>query len=223
MGTIKDGYETHVRPGIKKLALLLNKVVRQLNVFERAGTSLQHAGKPASIIEKLKLKDGTTRSINNAGLIILHPFLATLMTELSLVKSGNWINLEAQHAAVYVTACLVNGEAEYTEHELVFNKLICGMAVGDSLPALVELPPRTVQCCEDVLTKVIAHWSILENISINGLRESFLQRNGSLSIVGNDLLLKVERKSSDVLLDQIPWGISFCRLPWMKGAIYTEW
>ena len=74
-----------------------------------------------------------------------------------------------------------------------------------------------------MLGSVIEHWVILKNTSIEGLRESFLQRNGKLTFANNEWLLQVEQKPYDMLLQSLPWNIGFIKLAWMNQILITEW
>jgi hypothetical protein len=64
---------------------------------------------------------------------------------------------------------------------------------------------------------------MLKNTSVNGLRETFLKRDGILSRQENNWRLQVEQKTLDVLLDSIPWGFSTISLPWNGYLIFVEW
>ncbi|MEI3154023.1 MAG: contractile injection system tape measure protein [Odoribacter sp.] len=57
-------------------------------------------------------------------------------------------------------------------------------------------------------------WPKMKNTSLEGLRHSFLQREGMLEQEG-EWKLTVHPKGLDVLLDSLPWGFSMVRLPWM--------
>ena len=76
---------------------------------------------------------------------------------------------------------------------------------------------------ETVLQAAISHWQALKNTSINGLRSSFLLRQGLVREVENGWRLRVERKPFDILLDQLPWGIGIIKLPWMEEILWVEW
>ena len=75
----------------------------------------------------------------------------------------------------------------------------------------------------DLLSAIIKQWSVLGNTSIKALQETFLQREGKLSRTKNGWELIVEKKSFDILLDQLPWSISVIKNQHMTDAIYTEW
>ena len=66
------------------------------------------------------------------------------------------------------------------------------------------------------------HWGALKSTSIDGLRNSFLMRNGKLS-KEEIWQLTVENKAWDVLLAQLPWGISMVKTPWMEELLYVHW
>jgi hypothetical protein len=38
-----------------------------------------------------------------------------------------------------------------------------------------------------------------------------------------DWVLQVEANTADILLDQLPWGISMIKLPWMGMMLWVEW
>ena len=105
----------------------------------------------------------------------------------------------------------------------------CGVVDGDLDRALYD---RTMGCQlrasreirkDEVLLSVIEHWNILQNTSVEGLRQSFLQRNGKLSYNGSEWLLQVEQQPYDMLLQHLPWNISMIKLPWMEQMLKTEW
>ena len=70
---------------------------------------------------------------------------------------------------------------------------------------------------------MIANWTIVQNTSIAGLRETFLQREGKLVRGSQGWTLTVERKTVDVLVDQIPWGIALLYHRWMPEALHVQW
>ncbi len=76
---------------------------------------------------------------------------------------------------------------------------------------------------EALLQSVIRYWPPLKNTSVDGLRHSFLQREGKLEQKQNGWLLTVEQKTIDILLDKLPWGFSTVTLPWMKEMISVDW
>ena len=75
----------------------------------------------------------------------------------------------------------------------------------------------------DLLLSVIEYWSILKDTTPDGLRESFLKRDGKLVFKNKEWLLQVEQKGYDMLLQHLPWNINMILLPWMKHLLKCEW
>jgi hypothetical protein len=154
---------------------------------------------------------------------LLHPFLPQLFKTLGLWVDQHWNDSASQHIAVQVLEYLVLGQEDFPEFNLPLNKIVCGMEVSEVLQPVAELPADAKAECELLLEEVIRHWSVLKNTSVAGLRETFLQRNGKISLVDNGWLLNVETKAVDVLLDRLPWGIGVIKLPWKVDSFFVEW
>ena len=161
--------------------------------------------------------------ISNAGLVLVHPFLQSLFEQLELTKENTWIDRPSQLQAVMVSEFIVTGSNEFEEFNLMLNKILCGIDLEENVITEIVINDQIREECEVLLNEVITHWSVLRNTSIEGLRETFLQRSGKLSKVDNGWLLQVEQKSVDVLLNNLPWGIGTVKLPWMSEMLYVEW
>ncbi|MBL7740228.1 MAG: hypothetical protein JNK14_13510 [Chitinophagaceae bacterium] len=161
--------------------------------------------------------------INNAGLIILHPFLPQLFEQLLLTVDNTWVNEEARHKAVLVTSFLVTGVEDTAEFDLPLNKILCGMAPDEPVNTGITIDKETSAVCDELLAETIRHWKVLKNTGIGGLRETFLQRSGKLLRADNDWFLQAERKAVDILLSHLPWGIGVVKMPWMQEMLFTEW
>ena len=159
--------------------------------------------------------------IGLAGLVLLHPFLPQFFRALGIADDETLLQPDK---ALYLLYFLATGEIDVPEYELVLPKILCNI----SLDAVVE-SDRTLVVDEQeearaLLTAVIRHWEILQNTGIEGLRETFLKRSGKLSQRSDgEWLLQVESKSYDILLEQLPWGISMIKLPWMLQMLRVEW
>ena len=160
---------------------------------------------------------------HNAGIIILTPFLSTLFERCELMEHGKFHDLESKYRAVNLLEYAATGNTGKEEHELVINKILCGMAISDPLDRNIELSNNQKETVDGLLTSVLKQWTVLSNTSIDGLRETFLQRAGKLEENDDQYHLKVEQKSFDMLLDQIPWNINQINLSWMKKSLKTEW
>ena len=74
-----------------------------------------------------------------------------------------------------------------------------------------------------MLEAIITYWKALGNVSVEGLRETFLRRNAILVKNADDYRLRVEKRAFDILLEQIPWSINIVKLPWNTNYFRVEW
>lgn len=161
--------------------------------------------------------------IQTSGIVLLGPYLTRFFTHLRLLKVDEWKDADSQFRAIQLLRYLGTGELKTQEHHLVFEKLICGLDIIIPVPGDIELTPQEISESADLLKSVISNWKALKNTSIEGLRETFLKRDGILIKKDNDWLLKIERKTVDILLESLPWNYSTLKLPWRYNLIFTEW
>ena len=76
---------------------------------------------------------------------------------------------------------------------------------------------------EQLLQSMIQHCKILGSTSIAGLRQTFLLRQGWLSLEENHWQLKVQPGTFDMLLDQLPWTIALIKHGWMDKPLHVNW
>jgi len=163
--------------------------------------------------------------VQQVGLILLHPYITRLFEHCGIKKAGS-AGLEpiALGRAAALLHFMASGRGEPYEYELGLIKILLGLDPDRQLPVCSGLlTPDDREEAEALLSAVISHWSILKDTSIQGLRSTFIERQGLLRRDDNGWRLNVERKPYDILLDQIPWSIGVARLPWMPQAIFTEW
>jgi hypothetical protein len=161
--------------------------------------------------------------VHHSGVILLAPFLKQFFTACQLLNGREWKHKEAQYQAIHLLKYLSAGSKKTPEYSLLLEKLLCGIAIEEPIPLDVGLQEYQLQEAQALLTSVIEHWKVLKNTSIDGLRETFLKRDGLITVKDNGWLLQVERKTLDVLLDSIPWGYSSIVLPWNSYLIHVEW
>jgi hypothetical protein len=161
--------------------------------------------------------------INNAGLVLLNPFLSTYFVRLGMMHEGKFIDADKQLRAVHLLQYLVNGEQQSAEHELVLNKVLCNVPAEDAVPLGIIMTDMEKAISEELLKVVINRWDKLKNTSIEGLQESFLQRSGALVFKDDAWHLRVEQRGYDVLLQTLPWTIGMIKTPWMDNFLYVEW
>lgn len=195
---------------------------KKINLKSDPESQFENTGiKKSNIQDVQEIEEGIF--IENAGLVLLHPFLAGLFSNLQLTENGKFVTDSDQSVATRILQFLVYGENEVAENFYPLNKILCGMEISQVLGEEIEIGQETKIEGEELLQAVIGHWSVLKNTSLEGLRETFLQRNGKISRVEKGWKLQVERKTVDVLLAKLPWGIGIIKLPWMTEMMYVEW
>jgi hypothetical protein len=161
--------------------------------------------------------------VGNAGLVLAAPYMPQLFKMLDLMEEAKFKDERAAERAIHLLQFAVNESCDSPEFLLALNKILCGVASG--IPIVREIAPlaREKEAIEGMLTAMIRNWTIIGNTSVQGLRESFLQRSGRLKLKDDGWHLRVEPKGIDVLLDRLPWGFSIIKHPWMTQPIYVEW
>tara|TARA_R110001599_G_scaffold253766_1_gene454092 strand:- start:22409 stop:28252 length:5844 start_codon:yes stop_codon:yes gene_type:complete len=166
--------------------------------------------------------------IANAGLVLVNPFLPTFLERLDLLRidGEGKPRIEPGHAAsraVHLLQYLVTGQTATPEPLLFLNKIICGLPTGTPVASAIEPDPGDIEICDGLLAGILENWSALHGTSIDGLRETFLQREGRLDYLDQKWTLVVQRKTLDILKDQVPWNTSVIYHPWMHDAIHVTW
>jgi Contractile injection system tape measure protein len=161
--------------------------------------------------------------IPNAGLCLLGPWIHSFFKEIGLVSGNAFSDELGQQHAVYLLHYLVTNETESTEDLLVLPKLLCGWPLQMPVINAYQISEKEKSECEDLLRSLIQNWSVLKNTSTDGLKGSFLQREGKLTETEDQFIIQPEQQSIDMLLEYVPWAFRHIRLPWMKKAIQADW
>lgn len=161
--------------------------------------------------------------VKNAGLVLLHPFFQFLFRNTGLSKGIHFTDKYTQQQAIYLLHYIATGEEKAEEHILVIPKLICGWPVTAPVLKDVALTGSLLMEADDLIRAAIAQWTILKSTSAEGLRESFLQREGKLFTKSDKLYIQLEKNSIDILLDHLPWNMSIIKFPWFKDILWVEW
>jgi hypothetical protein len=173
---------------------------------------------PGASSPRLDLEEGVF--VTCAGIVLLNPFLATLLERLGIAAEGTLLRPDR---ALGILHFLATGERRAPEHAIVLAKLLCGLPLEEPCGAPFDLADDEAAEANALLEAVISHWNALGGASPDALRGTFLTRPGKLSRRGEDDLLQVEPHSFDLLLDRLPWGIGVIRLPWMRRMLWVEW
>ncbi|HET6993072.1 MAG TPA: contractile injection system tape measure protein, partial [Bacteroidia bacterium] len=173
--------------------------------------------------------------IDNAGLVILSPYIPGFFRNVGFVNGKEFVDEASKWRAVHMLQWLVDGgekkqkenkdeETEITEHDLVLNKIFCGIDIAEPVPVSIELSEKEKEEGINLLKAVIQNWEIIKRSSVHSLRTTFLQKQGKIKRVDQNWDLFIQRDSGvDMLIDKLPWGISMIKLPWNKEVLYVEW
>lgn len=159
--------------------------------------------------------------VDNAGSVLLHPFLPLYFEGLEVAVGDELID---PNRAMCLLHHLATGEVTAPEHRLALAKVLCAVALDEPVEAEVGLTDVEQEESVALLEAAIRHWGALGGSSPDALRTEFLMRAGTLSVdADGDWLLRVAAETADILLDQLPWSISLVKLPWMARPLRVEW
>lgn len=159
--------------------------------------------------------------VENAGLVLLHPFLPQFFSTLGLADEHTLLQPDR---ALSLLHFLATGQTVAPEYELVLPKILCNVDLGAPAQSQEELTVAEQEEAGALLDAVIRHWQALRNTSPDGLRSAFLLRSGTISMRDDgDWFLQIESRTHDILLDQLPWGLSMVKLPWMAQLLRVSW
>ncbi|MEO0040935.1 MAG: hypothetical protein RL329_383 [Bacteroidota bacterium] len=163
--------------------------------------------------------------IENAGLILLHPFLFASAEELNCLENDLFRSKTAQFRAIHLFQYLCTGVINTPEYALMLNKLLCGMPLHQPIERELPLSTDAMTMMDGLLESVIESQPVFGKMNLRQFRERFLQRRGKLtrSPSGNDWLLYVEKKATDRLETYFKWDYGVIKLPWMTETLYVIW
>ena len=166
--------------------------------------------------------------VRNAGLVLFNPFLPRFFEQLGVLAVGpdgrtRVAGFDAASRAVHLLQYLVDERCDRPEPDLPLNKLLCGLAPSTPIAASIDPTEQERDLCDSLIQAVLANWTIIKQTSPAGLRETFLQREGRVAKAESGWTLQVQRKTVDVLVDQIPWAIGVVYHRWMADPLHVTW
>ena len=216
----------------KKVLLLIEEVLEVNNNSEK---EIEVANLQTSLEKRIAEEKGEENAdyaeaidqeavfIDNSGLVLLASFLPTAFKKLNWVENGVIVGVKSKYKMLLWMDYLIWGERKSYEYNLSFNKILAGMSLHEVANVSLKLTDEEKTTADDLLKAVIQHWSILKNTSVEGLRLSFLQRNGKMNNEDGGWQLHVASRTYDILIDSLSWGFSIIKFPWMDKPLYTQW
>ena len=170
-----------------------------------------------------RAQDITQLHIDDAGLVILWPFLRPLFTHLGLLEGVGFRDPGTQLRAAALLRLVAGGDLEIAEFQLPLAKILCGLDPDALFELDAPLCEEESSECTRMLEAVILRAPILKKMSVAGLRGTFLLRPGILSVRDGSWLLRVEHRPFDLVLERFPWTFEWIKLPWMQTPLQVEW
>jgi hypothetical protein len=161
--------------------------------------------------------------VPNAGLVLLWQYMHPYFSALGLLAGRAFAGPPQQQRAACLLQLLACGSMRAPEHDLLLNKLLCGVEAGTPLACDTALTEQERTLADQLLYSITQHWRPLNNTSLDVLRATFLMREGSLVRQEEHWTLAVAAGPYDMLLQSLPWQVSTIRLPWMSAALQVQW
>lgn len=160
--------------------------------------------------------------VQNAGLLLIHPFLKSLFENCGLLNKDNTIN--NPEIAAHLLHYIATGQEQDYENTMAFEKFLCNIPIAQPIERNIILSEKMKKEAATMLQAVLSNWDVMKKSSAELLQNEFLQRPGKLNINGDESpVILIERKTQDVLLDKLSWNLSIVKLAWKKRIIYVNW
>ncbi len=198
------------------------KEKRQLQK-ERDGNTSEKTTDAKKLQKGKALAMGEQVYVRNAGLILLHPFIATLFARAELTKDGAFTGEAAQAKAVQLLQYAATGAEQEPEYELVLNKLLAGLKPEEVLVHTADLKAEDKELINGMIHAILMQWDKMKNTSLEGFRNSFLMREGYVFQTEESWVLRVEQRGYDIILQTLPWSFGMIKFSWMNKPLIVEW
>ena len=179
------------------------------------------------LLESEVIKEKQIWKIENAGLVLLSPYLPRLFQYAGYLNSEgkDFLNDESRIRAIFLLQYIVYGEErEYNEAVLFLNRLLVGLKFTCPIPLSCKLTENEIKLSESVLGDIKYQWTKMSHTSNEGFRVSFLQRTANLKCENERTWqMNVDKRAYDVLLETIPWSFRMIKYHWIERLIVVEW
>lgn len=170
--------ESLIKGHDRALEELIKEVRGENKIVDHTDKAIRKVGVGDGMVQKelkleyKKMESGDPVYISNAGLVLVHPYLTRFFKMLNLTEGRVFKDEYSSHKAAHILQYLVNKNTSAEEHELVLNKLMCGIDLTTPLLRDIEITPEEIDICEGLLEGVIQNWTILKKTSNDNFRSS---------------------------------------------------
>jgi len=160
--------------------------------------------------------------VQNAGLILIHPFIKIFFEHCQLLHPKTQQLIDPELCA-HLLHYIATGKTNAPEYEMTFEKFLCNIPMNKTINKHIKLSSKHKTQAKNVIESVQYNWAPMKKSSVALLQNEFFQRSGKLIITDHDYTLTVERKTQDILLEKLDWGIGLVKLPWQEKFIFVNW
>lgn len=187
---------------------------------EKSSTEIIHQENFVANNEDLIQNDG--QYVQNAGLILIHPFIKTFFEHCDLIDPKTQQLIDPELCA-HLLHYIATGKTNAPEYDMVFEKFLCNIPMNQTINKHIKLSRKHKTQAKNVIESVQHNWNPMKKSSPALLQNEFFQRSGKLVATDHDYTLTVERKAQDILLDKLGWGLGLIKLPWKEKFIFVNW
>ncbi len=159
--------------------------------------------------------------IQNAGLVLIHPFISNFFKHCNLLDPVTK-KLTDPEVCTHLLHYIATGKINQPESSMLFEKFLCNIPLQQSISRHIKLSRKQKSEAAKLIGAVQQNWSAMKTSSVELLQNEFFQRPGKLMLKDNPLIT-VEKKTQDILLNKLSWGLGFIKLPWQEQFIYINW
>jgi len=236
--SIKENQTTHIEKESNDLIIVGKEIA---DTEKNAGGNIQQIKDLLYRIEE-KLQDGKQQikiqpemlesllgeerlHIEDAGLVILHPFLTAFFDTLKMLDSEKkqFVSISMQERACHLLKYMTGYRGPHYGHLLMLEKMMCGLPFTYPISKDFKIRPEEEQEINNLLSAVCQHWKPLKGSTTESLQRSFILRHGTLEYADSAWIVRVEGSAIDILLEDLPWEISTILFAWLEPMIFVEW
>ena len=179
--------------------------------------------------EKVVTRDTSIKSeeviegeyVQNAGLVLIHPFLKHFFSHCNLLDEDK--QLKDPERCAHLLHYIATGRTKQAESDMVFEKFLCNIPINQSINRNITITKKQREQVNTLLNAVNENWGALKKTSHALLQNEFLQRLGKIEKNSSGITIQIEKKTQDILLKKLSWGMGLIRLPWKKEFLYVNW
>lgn len=160
--------------------------------------------------------------IQNAGIILIHPFMKTFFEHCELFDPETQ-QLTDPELCAHLLHYIATGTTNAPEYDMAFEKFLCNIPMNRTINRHIKLSRKHKTQAKNVIESVQHNWNPMKKSSVALLQNEFFQRSGKLVVTNHDYTLTVERKTQDILLEKLGWGIGLVKLPWKEKFLFINW